>query len=158
VARNELKYVADVETEFGELPPVICNIADLSQVFLNLLINAAQAIREVNGASGKMGRILIRTTPRDDSAVISISDTGCGIPESIQSRVYDPFFTTKPVGAGTGQGLAIARAIVVEKHGGTIRFEPNGSQGTVFIITLPLEPAMGSHGSRSSVPIAILTS
>ena len=71
---------------------------------------------------------------------IAISDTGCGIPKEIQAKVFDPFFTTKEVGRGTGQGLAIARSIIVEKHGGTLTFEPNGGQGTTFKISLPLEP------------------
>ncbi len=73
--------------------------------------------------------------------MISISDTGCGIPEAIRSKVFDPFFTTKPVGKGTGQGLAIARSIVVEKHGGNLGFTPNEPQGTTFLISLPIESA-----------------
>ena len=74
----------------------------------------------------------------EHSVVISISDTGCGIPADIQAKVFDPFFTTKPVGQGSGQGLAIARSIVVQKHGGTVTFEPNGRQGTTFVISLPV--------------------
>ena len=141
VARNELKYVADVETEFGELPPVVCHIAEMNQVFLNLLINAAHAIAEVVKDTEKRGRITVRTRREGDQAVIAISDTGCGIPDSIRAKVFDPFFTTKPVGRGTGQGLAIARSIVAEKHGGSLAFEPNGTQGTTFLISLPLQAA-----------------
>jgi two-component system NtrC family sensor kinase len=141
VARNEIKYVADVETDFGELPPVLCHLAEMNQVFLNLLINAAHAIREVVQKTERKGRITVRTRREGNHAVIAISDTGCGIPASIQSKVFDPFFTTKPVGQGTGQGLSIARSIVVEKHGGTLTFEPNGAQGTTFLVALPLDAA-----------------
>lgn len=139
VARNEIKYVADVETDLGELPPVVCHLADMNQVFLNLLINAAHAIREVVQKTDKRGKITVRTRVENKRAVIGISDTGCGIPASIQAKVFDPFFTTKPVGQGTGQGLSIARSIVVEKHGGTLTFEPNGTQGTKFLVALPLD-------------------
>ena len=138
VARNELKYVADVETDFGDLPPLYCNIGDLNQVFLNLLINAAHAIAEVVKDSGSKGRIEIETRSASDHVQIVISDTGCGVPSSIQNRIFDPFFTTKEVGKGTGQGLAIARTIIVERHGGRITFEPNGGQGTRFIVQLPI--------------------
>ena len=141
VARNELKYVADIETQFGDLPPVVCHLADMNQVFLNLLINAAHAIAEVVKETEKKGKITVRTWQQGDQAMISISDTGCGIPEAIRSKVFDPFFTTKPVGKGTGQGLAIARSIVVEKHGGNLNFAPNGAQGTSFLISLPIESA-----------------
>jgi PAS domain S-box-containing protein len=142
VTRNEIKYVADVETEFGELPPVRCHIADLNQVFLNLLINAADAIRDVAKPNGPKGLIRVTTGRNGDRAVISISDTGGGIPAEIRNRVFDPFFTTKEVGRGSGQGLAIARTTVVEKHGGSIRFEPNGTQGTTFVVSLPIEPTL----------------
>ncbi len=141
VASNELKYVADVETHFGDLPPIACHLAGLNQVFLNLLVNAADAIRDVVKGTGTKGRIEVRTSRTEDQVVISISDTGSGIPASVQTRIFDPFFTTKEVGRGTGQGLSIARKIVVEKHGGRISFEPNGSQGTIFTIHLPIEPA-----------------
>jgi len=141
VCRNELKYVADVKTDFGTLPPVVCNIAEINQVFLNLFINAAHAIAEVVRGTQQKGVITVRTRLEGDRAVIWISDTGCGIPEKIRLKVFDPFFTTKPVGRGSGQGLAIARATVVDQHGGTITFEPNGEQGTTFRVALPLEAA-----------------
>ena len=140
VARNELKHVADVETEFGNLPAVVCHVAEINQVFLNLLINAAHAIAEVTGGTGKRGKIRVRTWLESNQARIAISDTGCGIPAAIQSKIFDPFFTTKPVGKGTGQGLSIARSIVVEEHGGTLTFEPNGAQGTTFLVALPIAP------------------
>jgi signal transduction histidine kinase len=137
VARNELKYVADVETDFGDLPPVVCHLADLNQVFLNILVNAAHAIAAVMKVSGVKGRIRVKTRLDGDRVTVSISDTGCGIPEAIRARVFDQFFTTKEVGRGTGQGLALARSIVVEKHGGRIFFEPNPPQGTTFVVSLP---------------------
>jgi len=141
VARNEIKYVADVETDFGELPPVVCLIGELNQVFLNVLINAADAIREVMNATGQRGRITVRTRRTGDQILIAIGDTGCGIPPDIASKIFDMFFTTKEVGRGSGQGLAFARAIVVDKHGGRIMFEPNQPQGTTFLLQLPIEPA-----------------
>jgi len=141
VARSELKHVAEVETDFGDLPPVVCRVAEMNQVFLNLLVNAAHAIGEVVKDSRARGKITVRTRREGDRAIIAISDTGCGIPASSRSRIFDPFFTTKPVGRGTGQGLSIARSIVVDKHGGSLTFEPNGSQGTTFVVSVPLVPA-----------------
>jgi PAS domain S-box-containing protein len=149
VARNELKQVADVETEFGNLPAVVCHVGEINQVFLNLLINAAHAIAEGFGQTGKRGKIRVRTWTEANQARIAISDTGCGIPAGIHSKVFDPFFTNKPVGKGSGQGLSIARSIVVEKHGGTLTFEPNGTQGTTFLVSLPLEPAAESPQQQS---------
>jgi len=139
VANNELKYVADIVTDFGELPPVWCNIGDLNQVFLNLLVNAAHAIGDVVKVSGGRGEIRVRTRAENNEAIVSFSDTGCGIPAAIQSRVFDPFFTTKEVGKGTGQGLAIARNIIVEKHNGRIAFEANLPHGTTFSLSLSID-------------------
>ncbi len=139
IAKNEYKYVADVETEFGELPVVKCHVSDLNQVFLNLLVNAAHAIGDVVGDSGDRGKIRIRTAAEDDCVRIEIEDTGTGIPESIQDRIFDPFFTTKEVGKGTGQGLAIAHSVVVDKHKGTLSVESKEGQGTTFVIRLPID-------------------
>ena len=137
VARNELKYVAEVETNFGKLPPVVCSVSDMNQVFLNLLVNAAHAIADVVKGSGRKGKIRVSTSLEDASAVIAISDTGAGIPESIRDRIFDPFFTTKEVGRGTGQGLAIARS-VVDRHKGTLTFESEVGKGTCFYVRLPI--------------------
>jgi signal transduction histidine kinase len=143
VARNELKYVADVETAFGDLPPVICHLGDLNQVFLNLLLNAAHSIEDVVNGTDKKGRIRVEThidsNPDGDWAEVSISDTGAGIPEEVRDRIFEPFFTTKPVGKGTGQGLALAHAVVVEKHGGTLTFNTTMGQGTTFYIRIPVD-------------------
>ena len=142
VARNELKYVADVEIDFGDLPPLMCYPGDLNQVFLNLLVNAAQAIGDVVKSSGKKGKIRVATRAEDGFVVVSISDTGCGIPEAIQNRIFEPFFTTKEVGRGTGQGLALARSIVADKHGGTLSFVSQVGVGTTFTIHLPIDSSI----------------
>lgn len=139
VSRNEWKYVAEVETELAsDLPLVRCMPANFNQVLLNLLVNAAQAIADVVDESGKKGRIFIATQFGDEEVIITIRDTGGGIPESYLNRIYDPFFTTKPVGKGTGQGLAIAHDIVVTKHGGTIDVDSQVGKGTCFTIRLPV--------------------
>ena len=142
VARNEYKYVADAVTELQPLPPVLCHIGDLNQVFLNLIVNAAHAIGDRVAAEGGRGRICVRAILVDEATVrIEVQDTGSGIPPEIHSRIFDPFFTTKPVGKGSGQGLAIARSIVVGKHGGSLTFESEVGKGTTFIITLPIAGA-----------------
>jgi PAS domain S-box-containing protein len=140
VARNELKYVAEVETDFADLPPVPCHLGDMNQVFLNLLVNAAHAIGARVGDSGDKGTIRVSTRAADDSVRIEVRDDGCGIPPQVRSRVFEPFFTTKEVGRGSGQGLAIARSIVVDRHGGSLSFESEVGRGTTFSIVLPLEP------------------
>jgi signal transduction histidine kinase len=140
IAKNEYKYVADVETDLGELPMVRGYAGDLNQVFLNLIVNAAHAIADVGQESSVRGKIRIRTTSDEHSVCIEIADTGCGIPESIRGKVFEPFFTTKKVGRGTGQGLPIARSMIVDKHGGSLTFESEVGRGTVFRIRLPIEP------------------
>jgi len=142
ISRNEWKYVADLETEFDPgLPPIPCYPGEINQVVLNLIVNAAHAIGDVVKASGAKGRITIRTRREGNWAVIQVEDTGAGIPESIRSRIFDPFFTTKGVGKGSGQGLAIAHSVVVDKHAGSIEFASAPGQGTVFTIRLPLGTA-----------------
>ncbi len=139
VSKSEWKYLAELTTEFdSELPPVPCLAGELNQVILNLIVNAAHAIADVVKDSGGMGRIHITTRRDGDAVEIRVSDTGCGIPKANQSRVFDPFFTTKPIGKGTGQGLAIAYGVVVQKHGGAIHLESDPGSGTTFIIRLPL--------------------
>jgi PAS domain S-box-containing protein len=151
VASRELRGVADVETDLGRLPPVVCHVGDLNQVFLNLLVNAAHAV----AATGARGRIRIRTTAEGGTVLVTIADTGAGIPEEIRSRVFDPFFTTKGIGRGTGQGLAIARAIVVEKHGGSLTFESEVGRGTTFSVRLPVRGrARPSRITRGGTPAA----
>ncbi|GAB4317527.1 MAG: hypothetical protein Kow0074_06170 [Candidatus Zixiibacteriota bacterium] len=141
VARNELKYVADVVTDLQpDLPPVWCHISELNQVFLNLLVNAAHAIGDKLGANPETkGTITVRSFRSGDNVIIEIGDTGAGIPEELRDRIFDPFFTTKPVGRGTGQGLAISRSVVVDKHGGSLTFESEVGVGSTFRISLPIE-------------------
>ena len=141
VARNEFKYVAEVETEFEELPPVLCHLGDLNQVFLNLFVNAAHAIEDVVRGSSAIGKIRVRTRVDGDQVEIAISDSGTGIPAENKDKIFEPFFTTKTVGKGTGQGLALARAVVVEKHGGTLTFVSEVGKGTTFFVRLPLRSA-----------------
>jgi PAS domain S-box-containing protein len=139
VATNELKYVATVETDFGKIPAVPCFVSDLNQVFLNLLVNAAHAIGDVVGKTGQRGVIRVRTYLEGSVVVIAISDTGTGIPEPVRGRIFDPFFTTKEVGKGTGQGLALARAVVVDRHGGSLTFETEMGKGTTFFVRVPFD-------------------
>jgi PAS domain S-box-containing protein len=129
VVNNELKYKATVVKEFGNLPVVSGFPQQLNQVFMNILVNAGQAIE-------KSGEIRIKTDLVDDMVEVRISDTGCGIPEEHRSRIFDPFFTTKEVGKGTGLGMNIAFSIV-KKHKGNIRVESAVGKGTTFIIRLP---------------------
>ncbi len=137
VASNEYKYVAKVRTEFAELPQVVCNVGELNQVFLNLIVNAAHAIKD-SGKDCESGEIIIRAAAEGDQAVICVSDNGCGVPRENLSKLYDPFFTTKEVGRGTGQGLAISHAIVVDKHGGEISVSSELGVGTQFTVRLPI--------------------
>ncbi|MDZ8117273.1 response regulator [Pontiella agarivorans] len=144
VARNKWKYVATVETDFDDaLPPVPCLISEFNQVILNLVVNACDAISDIVEGTGEKGHILISTRLAGAHAEVSVRDSGGGIPEKIQSRIFDPFFTTKDVGRGSGQGLAIAREVIVNKHGGKFFFETEVGEGTTFIIQLPLE---SDHG------------
>ncbi|MCA9119342.1 MAG: PAS domain S-box protein [Planctomycetaceae bacterium] len=140
ITRNEWKYVAEVETDFDpKMPLVSCQAGDVNQVFLNLIVNAAHAIGDVVDASGgELGKIKISTRVDGDFAEFRFSDSGTGIAEEHRTKLYDAFFTTKQVGKGTGQGLAIAHSIIVEGHGGTIDFETEVGKGTAFIVRLPL--------------------
>ncbi|HWW21798.1 MAG TPA: PAS domain-containing protein [Steroidobacteraceae bacterium] len=139
VARSEYKYVAEIETELTPLPPVRGHAGELNQVILNLLVNASHAISDVVGESQQKGLIRITTQLDGDSVLISVSDTGSGIPANIQHRIFEPFFTTKDVGRGTGQGLAISHNIIVKRHGGSIEFDSTVGQATVFRVRLPYD-------------------
>jgi signal transduction histidine kinase len=138
IARSEYKYVADLETDFGELPPVICHVGDVNQVVLNIVVNAAQAIEDVVKGSGRKGLIKVSTRSDGDAVIVAIRDTGGGIPARVADRVFDPFFTTKEVGKGTGQGLSMARRVIVDRHNGDLRFETEPGAGTTFFIRLPV--------------------
>lgn len=148
VCRNEYKYVADVSLHLGELPPVTCQVSELNQVFLNLILNAAQAIEEQVCGSDARGRIAISTRVCGAEAVIEIQDDGPGIPAELQDRIYEPFFTTKEVGKGTGQGLALARA-TIERHAGVLECASSCGQGTTFTIRLPLQIEPAAHAEQA---------
>lgn len=142
VAWNELKYKADVIKDYGALPPLSCFPGRLGQVFLNLLVNAAQAMTD-------KGEIRIRTAVDGGDLVAEVSDTGCGIAPEILGKIFDPFFTTKPVGRGTGLGLHIAYTIV-ETHQGHLGVTSVVGRGTTFTVRLPLA------GPGQSVPAALI--
>ena len=145
IASNEYKYVAEIETAFEQIPHVNCYAGEINQVVLNLIVNAAHAIGDVVKGTDKKGKIRVGTRVLGEQVEIAITDTGKGIPVEVRSRIFDPFFTTKEVGKGTGQGLAIARSVVVDKHGGTLHFETEVGQGTTFYIRLPIAgPASAS--------------
>jgi two-component system, NtrC family, sensor kinase len=143
IAPGEYKYVAELETDYGVLPPVNCLISEINQVVLNIVVNAAHAVADVVAGTGERGRIRVSTRAESDGVVIAISDTGGGVPLAIRDKIFDPFFTTKEIGRGTGQGLAMARSVVVERHGGSISFESELGRGTTFFIRLPTEAAVG---------------
>ena len=152
MARNEYKTVAELVTEFGDIPTVHCHAGDINQVVLNLLLNAAHAISDlVDGTSAK-GRITVRTRGIGDFVEISISDTGDGIPEDVRGRIFEPFVTTKEVGRGTGQGLALSRGIVAEKLKGSLHFETETGKGTTFFIRLPksAEESVGQSSNKQA--------
>ena len=139
VATNEWKYHAELQTDLdSNLPFVPCNIGEINQVVLNLIVNAAHAIRDAN-PDGQKGLIILSTRQYDDFAVITIQDNGGGIPEDVQAKVFEPFFTTKDVGVGTGQGLAIAHNVITKSHGGHLWFETELGVGTTFFIRLSLQ-------------------
>jgi two-component system NtrC family sensor kinase len=141
VARNEYKYVARLETDLApDLPLVHCHVGDLNQVFLNLIVNAAHAIADVVARTRALGRIVVRSRRDGDHVIFELNDSGTGIPLEARDRIFEPFFTTKEVGKGTGQGLAIVRAIVVDRHKGSVTFETELGRGTTFRVRLPIGP------------------
>ena len=130
MAAPQLRVTAVVEKEYGQLPLVPCAPQELQQVFLNLILNASQAIVD-------RGTIRVRTEAQDESVAVWIEDDGCGIELDLLDRIFDPFFTTKPVGEGTGLGLGIAHEIV-RKHGGEITIDSKPGRGSVFSVRLPV--------------------
>ncbi|RFP08744.1 PAS domain S-box protein [Duganella sp. BJB488] len=138
IVANEIKYKAKVEKHYGVLPPVTCLASQLNQVFMNLLVNAAHALRET-------GVITIRTGAADGWVWIEVGDNGCGIAPENLHRIFEPFFTTKPVGSGTGLGLSLSYGIV-NRHGGRIEVASVVGQGTRFTVHLPVQPAQAATG------------
>ena len=151
VARSEIKHVADVEVALGALPNVECHLGDVGQLLLNLLVNGAHAIEERierDPVRGKRGHLVVRTSHEGSHVRLDVIDDGAGIPEAIKDRLFEPFFTTKPVGRGTGQGLSIARSIVVDRHGGELSFESEVGVGTTFHVRLPVRATESVRRSR----------
>ncbi len=142
VARNEWKYVAEIDMRFDPSLRTVPALRDeLNQVILNLIVNAAHAIEDMGNPKGKKGTITIETEKMGSWAEIRVSDTGTGMSRQVRDRAFNPFFTTKEVGRGTGQGLAIARSVVVDKHGGEIEAKSDPGRGATFTIRLPLTDA-----------------
>jgi PAS domain S-box-containing protein len=139
VSRNEWKYVAEMETDYDTtLLMIPCLPGEFNQVILNLIVNAAYAIADVAKKGGpEKGTIKVQTLNCPEWVEIRIQDTGTGIPEKVRTRIFDPFFTTREIGKGTGQGLAISRSVIVDKHGGSIHFETEEGKGTTFVVRLP---------------------
>lgn len=131
IAWNELKYIATMERDFGEVPDIVCYPQQLNQVFLNLLVNAAQAME-------KQGNIIVRTWLENEMVLVSVADSGKGMPESVRSLIFEPFFTTKEAGKGTGLGLSIS-ADIIRKHGGEISVASEVGAGTTFTVKLPVK-------------------
>ncbi|HST84404.1 MAG TPA: ATP-binding protein [Kineosporiaceae bacterium] len=138
VAGSEIKHVADVELLLAEdLPPTWCMLGDINQVLLILIVNAAQAIGEAHAGTSDRGLITIRSSSDGEFLTIDVQDTGIGIAPEITDRVFDQFFTTKPVGQGTGQGLSLAHTLIYDRHGGTITFATVAGAGTTFTVRIP---------------------
>lgn len=138
VVANEIKYKADIVREYGNLPQVECRPSQINQVFMNLLVNAAQAIPQ-------HGLITLKSGTLADRVWVAISDTGKGIPPENMTRIFDPFFTTKPVGKGTGLGLSLSYGII-KKHGGEITVDSQPERGTTFTVWLPLRQTAADNG------------
>ena len=148
MARSELRSVADVQADFGDLPPIRCHLGELNQVFLNLLVNAAHAVTDAG--RGDAGVVRVSSRREGDSVVVRVQDNGCGVPDSIRTQIFDPFFTTKDVGRGSGQGLALARSIVVDQHGGSIDFISSVGEGSTFIVRLPIDGASTANAQKAA--------
>ncbi|TMQ08916.1 MAG: hybrid sensor histidine kinase/response regulator [Deltaproteobacteria bacterium] len=149
LAEGEYKYCAEVALELAALPPIHCDEADISQAVLNLVINAAHAIRDARGGAGPLGRITISSCTGGSFVEIAVADTGTGIRPEHRDRIFEPFFTTKPIDQGTGQGLAIVHACVVDRHHGSLSFDTEVGRGTIFRIRLPIAGiAASSAGTK----------
>ena len=137
VAKNEIKYVADIKRDYSQIPPVHCIGGEINQVFLNIIVNAAQSLK--SQTRSRRGVIKIKTYSDKEFVYCEITDNGPGIPDKIVHRIFDPFFTTKEAGKGTGLGLNISYDIVVHKHNGDLTVKSKEGVGTIFIIKIPIE-------------------
>jgi PAS domain S-box-containing protein len=148
IAKNETKYVADVELRFGGLPTIDARAGEINQVLLNIIVNAAQALGSQKRS--EQGHIRVTTRLKDDFVLCDIEDDGPGIPEDLRLRVLDPFFTTKAPGTGTGLGLSISYDIIVNKHGGQLSVEESSLGGALFRIALPIYAACPAKMPRAN--------
>jgi signal transduction histidine kinase len=150
ISKGSYRCIADLVRDLRELPPVTCHVSDLHQVFLNLITNAAHAME---GHPGGRGTLTVASRVEGPDVVVSITDTGAGIPELIRTKVFEPFFTTKDTGKGTGQGLSISRALVVDRHGGSLTFDSELGRGTAFHVRIPIagqSTARERHGPSTT--------
>ena len=148
VTRHDLQAVADVETQLEALPPIVGHGGDLHQALYHIVRNAIDAVavraRQVPGR----GKISVQSRRDETGVSLTVTDTGCGIAETIRGRVFEPFFTTKAVGKGTGQGLAVVWSIIVDQHGGRLTFDSAEGKGTAFHVHLPWAPARAHAAVR----------
>jgi two-component system NtrC family sensor kinase len=140
VVSHQASACAEIERRFGEVPRITGLPGDLNQALLGIVMNAIQAVEDRKQRTGEAGRIVVATRAIDAGAAIevAITDNGPGIPEAIRDRIFDPFFTTREVGRGTGQGLSVARSIIVDRHGGSLTFESEIDVSTTFYVRLPI--------------------
>jgi PAS domain S-box-containing protein len=139
LATDELRGVAEVHLELDpDLPHVVCRAVEINQALLNIIVNAAQSMVEKRQITGQLGTLTVRTYGEGEKVTIEIEDTGHGIPAEIADLVFDQFFSTRPVGSGTGQGLFLAHTVIHDHHGGSITFESTTGKGTTFTVRLPV--------------------
>ncbi len=141
LSRNEWKYASELETRLDpDLPAVSCYPSEIKQVVINLIVNAAQATETLRGTQREgIGKITVTTRREDEAVVILVTDTGAGIPEHLHEKIFDPFFSTKELPSGMGQGLSFAHSSVVTRHGGRLTFRTAQGKGTTFTVRLPLK-------------------
>jgi signal transduction histidine kinase len=141
VVATEVKQKAEVIKELATVPKVLCQASQIQQVFVNLLVNAAQAIPQASSQTNPtQGRITLRSGVTSGAVWVEISDNGCGMTEEVQKRIFEPFFTTQPVGQGTGLGLSLTWEIM-QRHHGQIQVSSSPGQGSTFRVSLPHQPA-----------------
>jgi PAS domain S-box-containing protein len=149
VLHHQASGVGEIERRFGDLPTIIGLAGDLNQALLGIVLNAIQALEDRKQRTGEQGRIVVETRALAEGTAVevAISDNGPGISEAIRGRIFDPFFTTREVGRGAGQGLSVARSIIVDRHGGTLTFDSEIDVKTTFYVRLPVSgEALAAHG------------
>jgi two-component system, NtrC family, sensor kinase len=149
VSANEWKYVANLETDFAaHLPAPLALPGEIHQVLLHLIVNAAWAITQTHTGGEAKGTLRITTSLSGRYIEVRIADTGIGIPEKYREKVFEPFFTTRAVGHGSGQGLAVAYSVIVQQHQGKIWFESEEGKGTTFFVQIPLHEVDRGNDER----------